>query len=164
MAGPDALLLDAPLARGGIIKPPMTADVLLLEAPLAPHGGRLGGGGISLGNGRLGGGGGGGTHGCGGSFGGGAFAGAAAVPPMAGSALACKLGWATKNENTYFGLFFAVFSPVKATSNMCGNCCKKLSSPPSSSFTDSSWRQTGGNLLCPCTFACSKWYTTPGVK
>jgi len=112
MAG-DVLLLDAP---SGIIKPPMAADVLLLEAPLAPNGGRLGGGGISLGNGRLGGG--------GGSFGGGAFAGAAAVPPMAGSALAClacKLGWATKIENTYFGLFFAVFSPVKTTSKMCGN-------------------------------------------
>jgi len=118
MAGPDVLLLDAPLAPSGIIKPPMAADVLLLEAPLAPNGGRLGGGGISLGNGRLGGGGG------SGSFGGGAFAGAAAVPPMAGSALAClacKLGWATKIENTYFGLFFAVFSPVKTTSKMCGN-------------------------------------------
>ena len=151
MAGPEVLLLDAPLAPGGIIRPPMAGpDVLLLDAPLAPGGiikpPMAAPDGWSLGTGRVGG-----------------AEGAAAVPPMAGSALACKLGWA-KSENSYFGLLFAVLSPVKTTSKMCGNCCKKLSSPPFSSFTDSSWRQTGGNFLFPCTFDCSKWYHTPGAK
>ena len=84
MAGPEVLLLDAPLAPGGIIRPPMAGpDVLLLDAPLAPGGiikpPMAAPDGWSLGTGRVGG-----------------AEGAAAVPPMAGSALACKLGWATK--------------------------------------------------------------------